>query len=468
MKKSLSVFLGSLLSLGLFYAKPVLAQKFRGQQLEAVDLVNPLMGTESKFELSNGNTYPSIARPWGMNMWTPQTGKNGDGWQYQYTADKIRGLKQTHQPSPWMNDYGVFSIMPVTGKPVFDQDERASWFSHKAEIVKPYYYSVYLADHDVTAEMTPTERAAMFRISFNKTDDAYIVLDAYEKGSEVQIIPEKNMIIGYSSKYARGPLPANFKNYFVLVFDQPFASVATWEGKEKKDGQLQIKGDHTGAIVGFKVKDKTKPVQVKVASSFISAEQALLNLNELGNKSFDQIKEDGRQIWNSTLGKIKVEGDDIDQLRTFYSTMYRTLFFPNKLYEIDAQGKAVHYSPYNGKTLPGYLFGGTGFWDTFRALYPFLNFMYPSINKEMQEGLLNAYLEGGFLPEWSSPGYADIMVGNNSASVVSDAYMKGLRGYDINKLYEALQHGANNEGPMSAVGRKGVEYYNSLGYVPYD
>jgi putative alpha-1,2-mannosidase len=191
MKKSLSVFLGSLLSLGLFYAKPVLAQKFRGQQLEAVDLVNPLMGTESKFELSNGNTYPSIARPWGMNMWTPQTGKNGDGWQYQYTADKIRGLKQTHQPSPWMNDYGVFSIMPVTGKPVFDQDERASWFSHKAEIVKPYYYSVYLADHDVTAEMTPTERAAMFRISFNKTDDAYIVLDAYEKGSEVQIIPEK-------------------------------------------------------------------------------------------------------------------------------------------------------------------------------------------------------------------------------------------------------------------------------------
>ena len=468
MKKSLSVFLGSLLSLGLFYAKPVLAQKFRGQQMEAVDLVNPLMGTESKFELSNGNTYPSIARPWGMNMWTPQTGKNGDGWQYQYTADKIRGLKQTHQPSPWMNDYGVFSIMPVTGKPVFDQDERASWFSHKAEIVKPYYYSVYLADHDVTAEMTPTERAAMFRISFNKTDDAYIVLDAYEKGSEVQIIPEKNMIIGYSSKYARGPLPENFKNYFVLVFDQPFASVATWEGKEKKDGQLQIKGDHTGAIVGFKVKDKSKPVQVKVASSFISAEQALLNLNELGNKSFDQIKEDGRQIWNTTLGKIKVEGDDIDQLRTFYSTMYRTLFFPNKLYEIDAAGKAVHYSPYNGKTLPGYLFGGTGFWDTFRALYPFLNFMYPSINKEMQEGLLNAYLEGGFLPEWSSPGYADIMVGNNSASVVSDAYMKGLRGYDINKLYEALQHGANNEGPMNAVGRKGVEYYNSLGYVPYD
>lgn len=467
MKKTFGWLLGMFYVCSSLSGTPVMAQKFNGRPLEAVDLVNPMMGTESKFELSNGNTYPAIARPWGMNMWTPQTGKNGDGWQYQYTADKIRGLKQTHQPSPWMNDYGVFSIMPVTGKPAFDQDERASWFSHKAEVAKPYYYSVYLADHDVTAEVTPTERAAMFRLTFNKTDDAYVVLDAFDKGSEVQIIPEKNMIIGYSSRYARGPLP-NFKNYFVLVFDRPFANIATWEGKEKHDGQLKISGNHTGAIVGFKIKDKTNPVQVKVASSFISPEQALLNLNELGQKSFDQIAAEGRDIWNNTLGRIKVEGDDIDQLRTFYSTMYRTVFFPNKLYEIDAQGKVMHYSPYNGKILPGYLFGGTGFWDTFRALYPFLNLMYPAINKEMQEGLLNAYLEGGFLPEWSSPGFANIMVGNNSASVVSDAYIKGGRGYDINKLYEALVHGANNEGPMDAVGRKGVQYYNTLGYVPYD
>ncbi|UZJ65749.1 glycoside hydrolase family 92 protein [Sphingobacterium sp. KU25419] len=240
------------------------------------------------------------------------------------------------------------------------------------------------------------------------------------------------------------------------------------EGKQRFKGKLKSTADQTGAILGFKVKDKTKPVQVRVASSFISAEQALLNLNELGNRSFDQVKADGRAIWNEKLGRLAVEGDNIDQMRTFYSTLYRTLFFPNKLYEINASGEKVHYSPYNGKVLPGYLFGGTGFWDTFRALYPFLNLMYPSINVEMQEGLKNAYLEGGFLPEWSSPGFADIMVGNNSASVVADAYIKGLRGYDINTLYEALKHGANNEGPMTAVGRKGVAYYNQLGYVPYD
>jgi predicted alpha-1,2-mannosidase len=436
-------------------------------QIEPVDYVNTLMGTDSKVSLSNGNTYPAVGVPWGMNMWTPQTGKMGDGWQYTYSSDKIRGLKQTHQPSPWMNDYGQFSLMPVSGKSVFDQDERASWFSHKSEIAKPYYYKVYLADYDVTAEVTPTERAAMFRFSFGKTDSAFVVLDAFDRGSEVQIIPEKNMLIGYSTRYSRGKLP-NFKNYFVVVFDRPFANKAVWEGKTKKDGVLKINANHVGAIVGFKSKGKHDIIHARVASSFISHEQAILNLNELGQDSFDKVAGKARKLWNENLGKIKVEGGTIDQMRTFYSCLYRTLFFPNKLYEYDAKGNIVHYSPYTGEILPGYMFGGTGFWDTFRALYPLLNMVYPSIDKEMQEGLLNCYKEGGFLPEWSSPGFADIMIGNNSASVVAEAYLKGLRGYDIQTLYEALKHGANNEGPMTAVGRKGVAYYNDLGYVPYD
>ncbi|GGH04406.1 glycoside hydrolase family 92 protein [Sphingobacterium alkalisoli] len=455
------------IGLGTLLPNSTLAQKLNGKSIDPVDLVNPLMGTDSKPSLSNGNTYPAIGLPWGMNMWTPQTGKNGDGWQYTYASDKIRGLKQTHQPSPWMNDYGQFSLMPVTGKGAFDQDERASWFSHKAEKSTPYYYSVYLADHDVTAEVTPTERAAYFRFTYSQTDSAFVVLDAFDKGSEVQIIPEKNMVIGYSTRYSRGKLP-NFKNYFVLVFDQPFDNFSTWEDKKRFNNKTKSQSNHTGAILGFKVKGKNNPIHVKVASSFISPEQALLNLKEIGDRDFEGVKKDGRAIWNEKLSQLAVEGDNIDQMRTFYSTLYRTLFFPNKLYEINEAGEKVHYSPYNGKVLPGYLFGGTGFWDTFRALYPFLNLMYPSINVEMQEGLRNAYLEGGFLPEWSSPGFADIMIGNNSASVVSDAYMKGLRGYDIETLYKALKHGANNEGPMTAVGRKGVQYYNELGYVPYD
>ncbi len=438
-----------------------------GKIASPVDYVNPLMGTMSKPDLSNGNTYPAVAVPWGMNFWTPQTGKMGDGWAYTYDADKIRGFKQTHQPSPWMNDYGQFAIMPVTGKLRFDQDERASWFSHKAEKSTPYYYSVYLADADVTTEITPTERAAQFRFTFPETNDAYVVIDALDRGSYVKIIPSERKIIGYTKKYARGPLPDNFKNYFVIYFDHDFKVSKTWSKKDLKDG-LEIESDHAGAVVGFNTK-KGEQVVAKVASSFISFEQADINLKrELANDKFDVTKDKAKSIWNKTLSRINVEGGSIDETRTFYSSLYRTLFFPNKMYELDANNKIVHWSPYNGKVLPGYMFAGTGFWDTFRALYPFLNLVYPSINKEMQEGLINDYKEGGWLPEWSSPAYADIMVGNNSASVVSDAYIKGLRGYDIETLWKAVTKGANNSGPMAAVGRDGVKFYNELGYVPFD
>jgi predicted alpha-1,2-mannosidase len=434
---------------------------------DPVEWINPLMGTDSKPSLSNGNTYPAICVPWGMNFWTPQTGNMGNGWAYTYASDRIRGFKQTHQPSPWMNDYGQFSIMPVTGKLRFREGERGSWFSHKAEVAKPYYYSVYLADHDVTTEITPTERAAQFRFTFPQTDSSYIVIDAFDKGSYVKVIPEQKKIIGYTIRNSGG-VPQNFKNYFVLLFDRPFTTAAGWHDSTLTKGTLETTADHAGAVVGFRTA-KGEKVGVKVASSFISFEQAETNLKrELGNDAFDVTRAKAKSAWNQQLNKLLVEGGTVDQVRTFYSCLYRTLQFPQKHYEIDASNKMVHYSPYNGQVLPGYLFAGTGFWDTFRALYPFLNFLYPAINKEMQEGLVNDYKEGGFLPEWSSPGFRNVMVGNNSASVVADAYIKGLRGYDINTLYEGLKHGANNEGPMTAVGRAGVKYYNSLGYVPYD
>ncbi|HEX7905590.1 MAG TPA: GH92 family glycosyl hydrolase [Chitinophagaceae bacterium] len=434
---------------------------------DPVEWINPLMGTDSKPALSNGNTYPAIAVPWGMNYWTPQTGNMGNGWTYTYTADKIRGFKQTHQPSPWMNDYGQFSIMPVTGKIHFGENDRASWFSHKAEVARPYYYSVYLADHDVTTEITPTERAAQFRFTFPSADSSFIVIDAFDKGSYVKIIPGQKKIIGYTTRNSGG-VPQNFKNYFVIYIDKPFIITSSWKDSVLVNGLLEVTAGHAGAVVGFKTV-KGEKINLKVASSFISYEQAEINLTrEIGNDAFNVTKEKAKAAWNKQLSKILVEGGTIDQVRTFYSCLYRTLQFPQKHYEIDQSGKIVHYSPYNGQLLPGYMFAGTGFWDTFRALYPFLNFMYPSINKEMQEGLINDYKEGGFLPEWSSPGFRNIMVGNNSASVVADAYIKGLRGYDINMLYEALKHGADNEGPITALGRKGVKYYNELGYVPYN
>lgn len=433
---------------------------------DPVDYVNPLMGTSSTGGLSNGNTYPAIALPWGMNFWTPQTGNMGDGWQYTYGAEKIRGFKQTHQPSPWMNDYGEFSLMPVTGTMRFTEHDRASWFSHKTEVVKPYYYSVYLADQDVTTEMAPTERAASFRFTFPKTDSAYVVIDAYDKDSYVKIIPAENKIIGYSTRNSGG-VKGSFKNYFVIVFDRAFAEMHVWHDKKAEDS-LEWHDKHVGAVVGFRISRRGECVNARVASSFISIEQAGQNLKEIGSDNLEAVQRKGRTVWNQALSRVLVEGGTVDQVRTFYSCLYRMLFFPLKIYEKDATGKILHYSPYNGKVEPGYMFAGTGFWDTFRALYPFLNLVYPSINREMQEGLVNDYKEGGWLPEWSSPGYQSIMVGNNSASVVADAYLKGLRGYDINTLYEALLKDANHEGPQPSVGRDGVEYYNQLGYVPYD
>lgn len=431
-----------------------------------VDYVDPLIGTDSKPSLSNGNVYPAIAMPWGMNFWTPQTGTMGHGWAYQYDADKLRGFKQTHQPSPWMNDYGQFAIMPTTGKLVFNEDDRASWFSHKSEIVKPYYYSVYLADHNITTEFTPTERAAFFRFTFPKSDSSHVVIDALDNGSYIKIIPQQRKIIGYTTKNSGG-VPENFKNYFVLVFDKDFDQVNTFNGDQLLN-TTEADADHVGAVIGFKTQ-KGEVVQAKVASSFISFEQAERNLKEIGSKDFETVKSDGRAIWNKELSRIMVGGGTIDQFKTFYSALYRSLLFPRKFYEYDKNGEVVHYSPYNGEVLPGYMFTDTGFWDTFRSLFPFLNLMYPELNVKMQKGLVNAYKESGWLPEWASPGLRNIMVGNNSASVVADAYLKNPDAkYDIETLYEAVIHGANNEGPMTAVGRAGAEYYKELGYVPYD
>lgn len=433
---------------------------------DPVEWVNTLMGTDSKYDFSNGNTLPFVGYPWGMNLWTPQTAENGNGWQYSYSENKIRGFKQSHEPSPWINDFGVFSLMPVTGQAIFRQDKRESWFSHKSEVAKPYYYSVYLSDYDVTTEMTTTERAASFRFTFPKTDSAFIIVDAFKNASSIQIIPSQNKIIGYSTQNSGG-VAKGFKNWFVIVFDKPFDFSYVWSDTTAFHHLRELTAKHVGSVVHFKTL-RGEQINARVASSFISQEQAEINLQEIGQDNFETVKQKAKTAWNKVLGRVAIEGGTVGQMQTFYSCLFRMVHFPQKLYEKDAAGNIIHYSPATGKTEKGYLYGGTGFWDTFRALYPFLNLVYPSISKEMQEGLVNDYKEGGWLPEWSSPGYRNCMIGNNSASIVADAYLKGIHVTDINKLYEALIHGANNEGPNDAIGRKGVKYYQELGYVPYN
>ena len=438
-----------------------------GNYPETADLVNPLMGTDSEYRLSNGNTYPAIAVPWGMNFWTPQTKNMGNGWAYAYDDNKIIGIRQTHQPSPWINDYAAFSFMAVTGQEKFREQDRASWFSHKSEIARPYYYSVYLADHDVTAEVSPTERAAIFRFTFPDNDSSFILLDAFNQGSMVKIFPDERKITGYC-RNNHGGVPDNFHNYFVAVFDRDFAGVSTWHGDTLNRGNTEEIGRHVGAMVRFKTGEGEK-ITVRVASSFISPEQAELNLaRETGGKDLEKVISEGREEWNRELRKISLEGGSDDQIRTFYSCLYRMLLFPRKFYEFDENGRMVHYSPYNGEICEGYMFTDNGFWDTFRAVFPFFTLMYPELNSHIMSGLENTYRESGWLPEWASPGHRDCMIGSNSASLIADSYLKGIRGFNIEILYEAIIKNTLGPGPVSSVGRLGADYYNRLGYVPYD
>ena len=402
-----------------------------------------------------------------MNFWTPQCGKNGDGWTYNYTSNRIRGFKQTHQPSPWINDYGQFSIMPITGTAIFDENERASFFNHKAEEARPYYYSVFLADYAITTELVPTERAAILRFTYPQADSAFVVVDAFDRGSSIKIDVANRTVTGYTTRNSGG-VPKNFRNYFVIQFDKPFTySAAVLDGK-KNIGGNNAEGNHAGAIIGFSTK-AGEQVHARVASSFISPEQALQNLKELGSSSFDQLKEKGRQRWDEILGRIEVETDNIDQLRTFYSCLFRSTLFPRQFFEYTADGKVVHYSPHTGEVMPGRLFTDTGFWDSFRGELPFIDLVYPEMGEQMQEGFYNAYLESGFYPEWSSPGHRDCMVGNNSASVVVDAYMKGLVKNDPVKVYESLLTATKSQHPtVPSSGRAAFASYNKLGYVPSD
>ena len=420
------------------------------QTSEPVDYVSTLVGTLSKFQLSTGNTYPAVALPWGTHFWTPHTGKMGNGWAYVYTDDKIQGFKMTHQPSPWINDYGQFSIMPVTTGPVTEGPARASWFSHKAETATPYYYAVYLADHDTYLELTPTERAAAFRITYPEREKSYLVLDAFD-AEKATLRVDGRRIIG-STTNNHGGVSDNFRLWFVVDADTDFT--------------VEDSGAPDRLLVSFPT-SKGSQVNLKVAASFISEQQAVHNLSELGDGDFDRLREAGRNRWNAVLSRIEVEDTDIDHLRTFYSCLYRSVLFPRDLSEVTPEGKRVHYSPFDGKVHDGYLFGDTGFWDTFRCLFALVDLLYPEQAAKMQEGLVNTYLESGFLPEWASPGHRQCMVGNNSASVVAEAYLKGLRGYDIGTLWEAVTHGAHSVHPeISSTGRLGWQYYDSLGFVP--
>lgn len=451
----------------LFYIVCILLPNFLLAQLpNLIQYVNTLQGTNSSFELTHGNTYPTTALPFAVHTWTPQTGKNGDGWKYQYTKNTIRGFQQAHQCSSWTNDYAVFSFMPGIDTLIVNEDDRALTFDHKNEIAKPHYYSVQF-DNAIRTEMSPSERGVHLRFSFPKGHKSFLVLDGYTGLSNVHIDVANRTIRGFVNN-GRG-FKKGWKNYFIAVFDRPFLKVGTWCNENDKtiDGNTDAVGKGIGAYVKF---ENGITVEVKVASSYISEAQAKLNLNrELGNdETLEQTKAKAAQIWNKHLGKILIEGNNEANKATFYSCFFRASLFARKFYEIDKQGNPYYFSPYDGKVHKGYMFTDTGFWDTFRAQFPLNALLYPKMHGRYMQALLDAYDQCGWLPSWSFPSEAGSMVGNHAISLLSDAWVKGIRTFDPHKALEAYYHESNNKGPWGpANGRDGYQFYTALGYVPY-
>ena len=442
------------------------AYRLTAQQPDLVKYVNTLQGTNSNFELSYGNTYPAVALPYAMHTWTPQTGKNGEGWKYQYMVHSIRGFQQSHQCSPWVNDYAVFSLMPVKDELVVDEDKRAATFSHANETGKPNYYKVKF-DNGITTELSTTIHGAHFRFTFTKSKRSFIVLDGYTKMSLVKIIPEERKIIGYvnNQRFA----PASFKNYFVIVFDKPFVSYGTWENKNNtiSTGNLTDEGNGKGAYIEF---EKGIAVEAKVASSYLSIEQAQVTFErELSqNKNLEVTKNASAKIWNDLFNRVLVEGGTEEQKATFYSCLFRANLYSRQFFEYNKENKPVYYSPYDSKVHTGYMYTDNGFWDTFRSQFPLINILHPSMQAKYMQALLDAQKQFGWLPAWSFPGETGGMLGNHAISLLADAWVKGIHSFNPDSALIAYAHEAMNKGPLGgANGRQGWKEYFEIGFVPY-
>lgn len=444
----------------------VLTLAAHAQQKDLVSYASTLQGTNSNFGLSHGSVYPTTALPFGMHGWTAQTGKNGDGWKYQYPATTIRGFQQAHACSPWVGDYAVFSLMPEVGELKVNEDARASIFDHKDETAHPDYYKVTFANK-ITTEMTATERGAHLRFSFPAKGPAYLVLDGYNALSGVKIWPKEHKITGFVGNGRF--IPKDFKNYFVIVFDQPFEASGTWENEKGsvQADSLQAEGKGVGAYVRFRPGAK---VQARIASSYISPEQAETTwAQELGkNTSFEQTHAIAHKTWKDLFERVAVEGGSEEDKATFYSCLFRANLFSHQFFEYNKEGKPYYYSPYDAKIHDGYMFTDNGFWDTFRAQFPLNTVLHPTMEGRYMQALLAAQKECGWFPAWSFPSETGGMLGNHAISLLTDAWVKGIRTFDPKQALEAYFHEAMNKGPWGgANGRAGWKEYYQLGYVSF-
>lgn len=417
------------------------------------NLVDTRTGTNSRFELSRGNTYPATGMPFAMHLWSPQTGIDNNGWKYTYPAKELRGLTLSHQCSPWTKDYASISLFPETGELRFASAKRGARFKHQDEIAQPHYYKVSLKN-GITAEMAPTERCCHFRFQFPQDQPAFILLDQMHEKGEISFDSSKKSLTGYIISSQRSS--CGMHNYFVVEFSQPFTQSNLWGEDKEHGGYVEFKGGQT--------------IEVRVGTSYISLEQARLNLKrEMGdNKDFNTTRFKGQQTWNELLGRVDVEGATDEETRTFYGCLFRANLFSRKFYELDNNDKPYYYSPYDNKVHEGYMYTDNGFWDSFRSQFPLSNILHPTQQGRYMNAMLDAYDQMGWLPSWSFPGEQGGMIGNHAISLFADCWAKGIRTFDPKRVLEAYIHEVSENGPLGdANGRLGFEDYWTIGYVPY-
>ena len=439
---------------------PALAQPQTAPDL--VRYVNPLQGTDSSGGFSTGNTLPLVARPFAMTDWTLQTGEGNWGWWFSPHSRSLQGVRATHQPSPWMGDYGYFTVMAQTGPLYLKANQRSSAYRLDESTIAPNYLRVPLRRYNTLLEMTPTARCSMFRFSFPKGENGRVLLQMAGE-SQAKINREDGTISGFTrSKSA--DVPASFAYYYVARFNRPWNKVQLALEDKLDETAPQLDGNGASAVVEF---GAGAPVEMQIGTSFISPEQARLNLQrEVGNRSFETVRAQGQSEWNEALGRITIEGATPTQTETFYSCLYRAHLFPRMFHETNAQGQTVHYSAYDGQVHPGVSYTDNGFWDTYRTVWPLFSLIQPARYGEMVEGLMQGYREGGWLAQWPSPGYRVSMPGTHGDAIIADAVVKGTGGFDVNEAYAAITKHANQPSNQNGAGRNRIADYLKLGYVP--
>jgi len=443
--------------------------------------VNPIIGTgEIPEAMGGGHTYPGVGYPFGMTQWTAQTNIHGDwGVPYYYEDGVIQGIRGTHYPSgSCMDDYGAVTVMPIVGELKVDPEVRASKFSHDNEIAKPYYYKVLLDDYGITSEHTATNRCAIFQFTYPKSDESYILVSPTELVNSligegyVKINMSNNEVVGYNSKGGgwRNSIPSPFAGYFVAKFDRKFSNYGTWNSEKININSTEAKGtDSVGAFVKFSTKQGDK-VKLKVCSSFIDVAQARDNMaKEIPSWDMDEVINKTKKIWDDQLNKIAVRGGSKEQKTIFYTSLYHAMLLPR---EFSEYGR--YYSPFDGKIHQGVYYDDFSMWDTFRAEHPLLTILEPERSIDMIKTLISMYEEGGWIPKWPNPYYSNDMIGTHSDSIITDAYLKGLRDFDINRAYEGMYKHATvevtremwDETPFE--GRPMLNLYKEMGYIPAD